>query len=450
MLRIADNPVHGAVDHQVAQIVQRAGIDLGLRGRPPATRALSPFVDSRLAEDLRLGQVFDTDDTFSDVWDITAGSTGHPDVLPEEPRSSGNTYRTGTSKSVSFSGNGATVSPRAILPCNKALELLDDRCLVQYFLSDNALVCCALSKKAGVVVRSVPVGSMRIFGQKIQHLVTDFTSRPKGTELLPKIQRALTEFYDLLLRPVKSVIEGARSLVVIPAGALYNVPFACLFDGECYVIERHLISYLPHAALLTLPSLSTFPRSWAGFGDPCNDLRATQNELALIAPLFTEARTYTGVHATPENLWAALQQAEVVQIAARVSHDPKTPFTASFQAHNGQHTTEVPCGDVVNHDVNAQVAVLRCCYTGATQPWFGGEVAGMWACFLLAGCRAVLASPWEVYESPEVSQLVVRFYQIWIREGKPPVESLALAQRESLKAGVYPAMWAFPFLVGNM
>ena len=69
--------------------------------------------------------------------------------------------------------------------------------------------------------------------------------------------------------------------------------------------------------------------------------------------------------------------------------------------------------------------------------------------FLLAGCEAIIASPWEIYDSTEIHDLFIRFYRYWIKEGKPLAEALALSQREAIKQGVYPVMWGFPLLIGN-
>lgn len=136
-------------------------------------------------------------------------------------------------------------------------------------------------------------------------------------------------------------------------------------------------------------------------------------------------------------------------IATRVKRDPDNPYNTSFQVPDKNGTTWVPFADVLKNKLEAPLAVLRCCYTGEARPWLGGEVAAVWTSFLLAGCNAVLASPWQVYESQDVSQLIIRFYELWIKDGIPLVQALTLAQREAIRQGLFPAMWGFPLLIGN-
>jgi len=337
---------------------------------------------------------------------------------------------------------------REPLAVSKALELLGDCCLLQYFLCPDGLFCCTLSKQTGIAVHSLPIGSRREFGQKVQHLVRDVLSWPEGTELLVKIQQVLSQFYDILLRPIEHVFKDTEKIIIVPSGEVYNIPFACLFDGASYLVARHLISYLPHAGMLTLPSISTPPVSWMGFGDPLNELKYANNELVQIAALFPESQPYTGADAKADSLFG--KYADVIHVATRVSRSVESPYAASFQVRDGAKAGRLVCSDMVGANIKAELAVLRCCYTGEAQQWFGGEVAAIWTCLLLGGCHAVLASPWQVYEDDEVSRLVIRFYEIWKQDEKSPVEALALAQREAIARGVYPAMWGFPLLIGNI
>jgi len=336
---------------------------------------------------------------------------------------------------------------REALGVSRTLELLGNHCLLQYFLFADKLFCCTLSRQTGIKVHSLPIASRREFRQEVQYLVRDL-SWPEGTELLVKIQMALNQFYDILLRPIEHVFKESERIIIIPSAELFNIPFACLFDGTSYLVERHLVSYLPHAGMLKLPKISTPPTSWIGFGDPLDNLNYAKNEFAIVGALFDKLELYTGVDAKAENLFG--KHADVIHIAARVSRSEISPFAASFEVWDGEGIVQLLSSDLVGADIKAKLAVLRCCFTGETREWFGGEVAAIWTCFLLGGCHAVLASPWQVYEDEDVSRLVVRFYELWKKDGKAPVEALALAQREAIARRVYPAMWGFPLLIGNV
>jgi CHAT domain-containing protein len=320
--------------------------------------------------------------------------------------------------------------------------------LLQYFFYGDSLFCCTLNKQAGATICSLPIQSGIKFRQKIQHLLEHFLSQPEDTQLLVNINNALEDFYDILLRPVEHIFKDSEHLLIIPSSVLFNIPFSCLFDGTSYLIEQHLISYLPHVGLLTFASASGAPRSWIGFGDPVDDLKMAKRELLQIARLFPEPQLFTGANAKLENLFG--KHADVIHIATYVSPNEESPYAATFDIYGSENVVKLVCSDVVSADIRAKLAVLRCCYTGETRQWFGGEAAAIWTCFLLAGCGAVWASPWEIYEDEEVSRLVVRFYELWKNDRKPLVEALASAQREAIVRGVFPAMWGFPLLIGNI
>lgn len=136
--------------------------------------------------------------------------------------------------------------------CPNAIRLLEHRILLHYFVSENTLFCTVLSKRNGARVRSISIESRRDFRRKIQTLVNDFVGKPPGVKLLENVQQALREMHDILIGPLEDLLRDSDRLVIVPSGELHNVPFACLFDGEKYLVQKHIVSYLPHASLLGL------------------------------------------------------------------------------------------------------------------------------------------------------------------------------------------------------
>lgn len=103
--------------------------------------------------------------------------------------------------------------------------------------------------------------------------------------------------------------------------------------------------------------------------------------------------------------------------------------------------------EVLQLDLNAQVAVLAACETGLGEALTGEGVMGMGWAFAHAGARNVLMSLWSVDQAASV-RLVGQFFQ-GLRDGLRPQEALRRA-RTALRASGYqhPFFWAPFILVG--
>ncbi len=335
---------------------------------------------------------------------------------------------------------------RETITAAKVDEMLGDRVLLQYFRWGNELFCVTLSEAGGPRVRSLPLPAGGTFTQKTGKLLSDFVGQPRDRQLLSSVQSALQEFYDILLRPVEAAFNGSRRLVVVPSQELFGIPFACLHDGQRYVVEQHHVSYLPHVGFLRPRDDNWSPSSWVGFGDPLGNLGYACRELQRIAAFVDNPRLCIGREATAANLLG--QKADVLHVATRVIRDEGNPYRAALEVWSEKGPSRLTCSSIADHDVNARLAVLRCCFTGEAFASLGGEVAAIWTCFLLAGCEGVLASPWKVYEDKDVYDLMTRFYAMWT-SGRSAVDALTMAQQEAVSSGVYPVYWGFPMLIGS-
>src|SRR6201999_275191 len=56
--------------------------------------------------------------------------------------------------------------------------------------------------------------------------------------------------YQIALAPALSGIS-ADTLIIVPAGKMYYVPFAALFDGQQFVVDRFAVRTVPNLGLLT-------------------------------------------------------------------------------------------------------------------------------------------------------------------------------------------------------
>lgn len=88
--------------------------------------------------------------------------------------------------------------------------------------------------------------------------------------------------------------------------------------------------------------------------------------------------------------------------------------------------------------------VLSACETALGQTLSGGEVASLSEAFIAAGSRAVVASLWPI-DDHNTRSFMRAFYGA---RSKGNATGLVNAQREMIKAGSSPAIWAAFTLTG--
>src|SRR5262249_59701419 len=117
--------------------------------------------------------------------------------------------------------------------------------------------------------------------------------------LLNDTNNCLHQLWQALYAPVAD-LAGAKKLIIIPFGALHNVPFQALFDGEKYLLERNEIAYSPSAKLLKLcaaAAVGKYERAVI-FGAADETAPKITEEIRAIRALFPDGYCFTGAAAT--------------------------------------------------------------------------------------------------------------------------------------------------------
>lgn len=86
-------------------------------------------------------------------------------------------------------------------------------------------------------------------------------------------QKSTENLYRWMIAPIENDLESAsiKTLVIVPDGMLRLVPFAALFDGRQYLIEKYAISISPGMSLMGNkkdPQLHTYQTLLAGVSKP--------------------------------------------------------------------------------------------------------------------------------------------------------------------------------------
>jgi CHAT domain-containing protein len=300
--------------------------------------------------------------------------------------------------------------------------------IVEYLLGTDrgyAFVLKRASSTLPVTVKSISltypkVSSSKSLGSPIQSLDATIESFHnligKSYAAYPKEQAE--ELFDSLIAPVIPEIENEDTLVIVPAGKLWELPFQALPAIERpkhrYLIEDLAISYTPSLAVLEhlreVP-LQTLSQDWMlAIGDPTIKQRDGKNstDIAGTGEIIREAenlfgtnavRSYTGQDATKARFLAEAPSKPVVFLATHAFLNGEDPLSSHFLLSPvpGQPGSErLTVSDLLSIKLDNRMALLFACDTERGRIVQGeGEIGLAWA-FLHGGCLSTLVSQWPV------------------------------------------------------
>lgn len=154
-------------------------------------------------------------------------------------------------------------------------SLTGNEALIIYTMRDNDLLIQVIDSERITPPQTVLI-SKQALTEGITSLYVTLGAPTEGREIL---QGDLAYLYDLLIRPVVSMLEAKDTLIILPDGPLWYVPFAALIvEGETstlrtapfhtfarYLIEDYTISYLPSLEVANSILTSTTNATGGGF-----------------------------------------------------------------------------------------------------------------------------------------------------------------------------------------
>jgi CHAT domain-containing protein/Flp pilus assembly protein TadD len=356
--------------------------------------------------------------------------------------------------------------------------------MVEYLPLDTALVIFVVTKE-GTQARSVAVSR-----QRIETLVAAFRAEvhamesARGAVLATRhgenvetvrrwdwtsersrhLRETLTTLYGYLIAPIQSDIANKETVVVVPSGALYYLPFQALAREQA---DKSLKFFVEEKQLAMLPSLQLWNQiinqqtvndgtntssvkggRLAAFGNPDGTLPGAKEEVQQLGSLFNNALVYVGPEAT----------------LSHIENLPKDVTMAHFATHGHLEEQDInecylifargeklKLGDVYGlaGKYPAQLTVLSACETALGQEWPGNEVAHLANGFVEAGSTTIIASLWQVSDA-STAALMEEFYR-QLKAGKGIAEAKRLAEITLLRnpETSHPYYWAPFILIGN-
>ncbi|HEV7498367.1 MAG TPA: CHAT domain-containing protein, partial [Vicinamibacteria bacterium] len=357
------------------------------------------------------------------------------------------------------------------LTADEAARLLGDgrTVLLEYVLSGPQAYVFVLS--AGSTTEpSLSVRRLDLGGPEIVRLARDLRERLAARDL--DYAAPAARLYQALLSPARDVLRAARRVVIVPDGALWELPFQALRpQGGRFLIEDVAVSYVPSlsvlrdmqgrqrardrpdGAFLALgnPDLGAGVRRGAASALLSSALAAlpqAEVQVREIARLYDPRTTAVRVGAGARESWfkAEASHYRILHLATHGVLDDASPLYSEMvlaaPAAGEREDGLLEAREILDLHLNADLVVLSACETGRGRAGAGEGLIGMSWAFFVAGCPTTVASQWKV-EAASTSRLMLAFHRE-LRGGHPPADALRLAALAQLRRPDerHPFYWA--------
>jgi CHAT domain-containing protein len=330
---------------------------------------------------------------------------------------------------------------RALLPDRRAL-------LVEFAAMEKEIAIFTVERGADgepkLGLHSVKLDREE-FGKRVAAYRDSLASRD------PEYRAEAQKLYRVLLAPIAAQLAGKTSVVIVPDGPLWNLPFHSLVDAEGHhAIERFAISYAPSLTVLRHEARQRPQnRTLLAVGAPRGNLPNAAAEARELGRLYGAGSTVlTGAEAT-EARWRELApRSGILHLATHgVLNNSKPLFSYLELAGGGV----IEARSLLDLELTASLAVLSACETGRGELLEGEGVVGLAWAMMVAGVPSVVVSEWKV-DSASTTQLMLAFHR-GLRSA--PATSKAAALRSAaiglMKQPEYrhPYYWAGFHLLGD-
>lgn len=325
--------------------------------------------------------------------------------------------------------------------------------LLEYVVTDKSVILFVLTNGPdGPATRTytlaAPAGRLKLDVARFREAIgnRDLSFRPLAGTL-----------YRDLIQPAEAQLNGKSTLVIVPDGFLWQLPFQALADARGrYVIEDRTLFYAPSLTVLH-ETLRMRPDR------PAQDSRilalaaatvpGSRREALGLREIYGSAKTtvYLGPEADEEKIRAEASRYSVLHVAAHGVFRDENPMSSYLiLAKAGKpEAGKMEARDLMTLDLHAGMVVLSGCETGRGFAGTGEGLLGMSWALLVAGSPATVASQWKV-DSASTADLMLEFHRAVHQSGRK-AGSLRLAQLALMKKPEFrhPYYWSGFMLVGQ-
>lgn len=262
--------------------------------------------------------------------------------------------------------------------------------------------------------------------------------------------------YRVLIGPFERQCKPGTSLLLVPDGLLWNIPFAALVTPRGkHLIEEHSLSYTPSlTALHALQSRKRLTEPEAellaagapllgSFAGTLPALETSAAEVRQIAPLYSKAAVLTGREATKQRWIREAPRHRILHLSTHGVLNAANPLYSYLILTDGLLESR----EILRLSLRADLAVLSACETSRSKADTGEGLVGLTWAFLAAGASTAITSQWKV-DAAGTTQLMTSLHRSLHQANVRRDQALQRAATELMRRPEYrhPFYWA-PFLV---
>ena len=317
--------------------------------------------------------------------------------------------------------------------------------LIEFHIIDKSISAFVIDDKGIRHIRGIGTEDEiieLIEGLRFQFETLRFGDQKEFNDQLRERANAyLGELYDLLIQPLEMDLEDG-SLVIVPVGALFYVPFNALFDGKRYLVETSDILLSPSAAIWYELQSTESVRHNRSLVIAYADEKSPQIniEAKTASDSLENSMTFLGEDASTAAFFDHAGNARNIHLACHGEFRADNPMFSNLRLADGFLTVE----DISKSRLNTDLVTLSACETGLSRVFAGEEILGLSRGFIGAGARNVVMSLWTVNDSSTV-ELMKELYSEYNKHGDPS-KALQHAQKQLISHEFHPYYWS-PFVI---
>jgi CHAT domain-containing protein/Tfp pilus assembly protein PilF len=306
-----------------------------------------------------------------------------------------------------------------------------DTAYLEYVVAKDGVSLFVLSKNKWDGAPEVRTYTIAIKPEQLNRKVNEFHDSLAEQRL--GYATAARELYTLLIAPAEQQLRGVGTICIVPDSFLWNVPFQALMTpSEHFLIEDHALYYSPSLSVLREMSRKknkgdTTNRSLIAFGNPVIGkdeqrnadlcpLPEAEQEVSSIAKSFDQknSRVFIGRDASEKVFKTLAPTYSIIHLATHGVIDNRQPLYSHLLLTKTEGDPEndgrLEARQIMDMNVNADLAVLSACETANGKVAPGEGVIGMSWAFFVAGTRSMLVSQWKI-NSDSTAELMSNFYK---------------------------------------
>lgn len=364
--------------------------------------------------------------------------------------------------------------------------------LFEYFVGDSVVYIFALTSEKEWFF-TCEKDSIQNYTQTIQSMMKQYDMDQNDIERATEFSAFTTaagKLYQHLLAPGLDQLQDIDELIIIPSGQLGYVPFELflsapptnetennlLYTDLPYLIKKYQIRYEYSSTLMLedkssptakhlyagfapqyssdkqhITSQNRFRKLYPGTDSQFPELEHNQPEVEKSATLLG-GTAFIGDMATKETFLSNAADYRILHLAMHAYVNDSLPLYSSMifsPSGDSANDNQLFAYELYNMKLNADLAVLSACETGAGKVQRGEGIMSLARAFKYAGCPNIVMSLWKA-EDESTSQIISTFYK-YLDEGLEKDEALRKAKLDYLIHGEnkHPFFWGTFVLVGD-